>query len=931
MRDEHAILLVVLAIVVFIVYVMFTKKKDGFADLIDMQNEFIEERRQNYNSLGISLISSNTVGNLGTNTKPLLGTPDQVAIPEKGKLGTVIQDKFPMKAGRSGIFGFVEKCEAVKSADCSAFNDPSFGTNCGLCLEVGMNSQNEPAMGGMVLLPDDRGLVESNTPPGFIPDYVPTLGSCPAGKMVTTKAQCIKLTNELLCAKNASYQATPGCSQCYGDGTYFPVDPNTSNIGATITVVGNGILRFTETGYQELPNIKLGEAYTIHLQGKENTRLIFEVKPCTLAAGCTDAQVKKPISIAGYMSGDTLNGTTTVELGRLIITDSVTGRKPLTKGAQMVGDLDVRVIGPGFGKDSMTLIGTMPFTFLDTSSEEVSRCTAGPYVTTETAAAFLDSDPCYKKGSGPGNYNLECLQNTMDANGCLSEGKGYPKDSATAAKLLTDSNGKVRTIDNIANYIYEQAVITATGVDMAGNTLTLPEQSAASIFCTGIPITSPCDFGNKDTGPLTVACIDYLWKNTGSAGALGPTYDRFSQASSLFSKGKGPRFCQSTGTLAPVDDKGKTNTANLEYWQGLGGVKAVKAAMAQVHLDANSGMDDENVKDAILQCYGTTLAQRPRASSVASSGCKYKCGTNIQKIRLTQTNGDYFLQCGQLAVYNSTGDNVAVSPTVAISGTDGIQGWSMTTAAMNNGKMVPNIGFLSKSRGAYVTMDLGTTMDIISIVYYSTTAGVIQNWSAGLKIEALDSNGNVLFSKGITKIADYTVFDLRDANANVNECMKCEIKTGKQVYWIARGSYGPEYSLIKDDAIQVCSSLGGKVATMQQINTAIANGMNPCASGWVKTSAQGSYMNATANYTYTDTSTPICSAAADPSGLPPISPSGNPQLSGAWCYGKRPVGDSTVFDGTYHKVALDAYRPFFIRGFAPGIFTGPDNLPGNSI
>lgn len=928
MREEHAILLVILAILVFIVCIWFIKRKDGFTDLIDVQKEFIEERRQNYNSLGLGLISSNTVGNLGTDTRPLVGTPDQVAIPETGKLGNVIKDKFPMKPGKSGIFGFVEKCEAVKSADCSVFDDPTFGKNCGLCLEVGMNSQNEPSMGGMVLLPDDRKLVEyPNTPLGFLPDYVPTLGSCPAGKMVTTKAQCIKLTNEMLCAKNASYTATPGCSQCYGDGTYFPVDPNTA-MGKTnpkISVIGNGILRFIETGYQDIPNIKLGgEPYEIYLKGKENTRLTFDVKPCTIAAGCSEAQVRKPVTIAGSLTGEILNGDTTFELGRLIITDSVTGRKPLTKGAVKVGDLDVRVMGPGFGKDSMTLIGSMPFTFLDTSSEEVSKCSTGPYVTTATAAAFLESDPCYKTGTGPGKYSMECLQNTMDANGCFSAGKGYPKDPASAAKLLTDEKGKARTIDEIANYIYEQAVITSTGVNLAGNTLTLPEQSSASLFCTGVPITSPCDFGNKDTGPLTLACIDYLWKNTGSSKALGPTYDRFSQASSLFSKGKGPRFCQSSGTLAPVDDTGNVNTQTLEYWQGLGGVKAVKAAMAQVHLDANSEMGDDDKREALLQCYGTSLANRPPASSAVASGCKYSCGSPIQKVRLTKTNDDGTkLQCGQLAIYNSTGENVALASTVVVTGTDGSAGsWNSTTAQINDGKMYPHFGFIAKSPKAYVMLDLGTTMDIISVVYYSTTAGAIQNWSIGLMVEALDSNDNVLFTKTIETAADYQVFNLRSGSADPG-CMACENNTGKQVYWIARGAYGPEYSLVMDDAIQTCASLGAKVATQQQINAAVTKGLDQCASGWVKTGAS-SYNNFTPN-------SANCGSAVDEGNLPSVSPPGNPILSGAWCYGKKPSGDSLVFGGAYRKIALDAYRPFFIRGFAPGIFTGPLDMPGNSV
>ena len=927
MREEHAIFMVIgIIIVVLIATFIYRKSKDGFTGT---QEDYVAGQQRNYNPLGAALISSKTEGNLGTNTRPLLGTHVDVPTPEMGQFHQEIDDRFPLKDGKSGIFSIIEKCEAVKNTDCSAFDDPAFKENCGMCLDIGENSQHEATMGGLVLLPDDRKFADDAAIGNFIPDYAPTLGKCPANKMVSTKAQCLRLKKELECAKNASYDI-PGCSQCYADGTYFPVDPGTRQFEASLVLVGNGLLNFQEVGYQQFDGIQLSDTpYTIYLKGPEGTRLGFGIFPCTHPQAkvqklkCTDDQLYKPPALAGYITGDTANGEMSVDIARIIYIDQNTNRKPLTKGAKKVNDVDVRVMGPGFGKDMGVFWAKNPFTFMDTTSQEASRCQAGPYVTQKESAALLDSDPCYKKGSGPGKYSLECLQNTMDANGCFPEGKGYPKDPATAASLME----KASTINDIANYIYEQAIITSTGNSMAGEKLTVPQISAASVFCTGREITSPCDLGNKDSGPLTIDCIDYLWKNEGDGKSFGSTYSRASQASGLFKAGNTPRFCQSSGTLAPVGEDGKPNNANITFWQQKGGVDAVKAIMREIHADANSEMMDDDKEAAILQCYGASLARRPKPTSSKSEGCNFQCGTAVRKVRIRQTNPDYFLQCGQIAIYNSVGDNVAIGKIPSGSPA----GWSTQMGAVNNGKMLPNIGYLSAERGTsqQLTIDLKETVDVISIVYYATTAGIIQNWSATVVLDTLDEKDSVIDSRPMNTAANFHVFNYRKSGANP-ECLKCEVKSGKQIYWVARGSSGPEYSHVKDDADQICRDFGGRIATVQQLGNAIATGIDPCVSGWANAGPNGPLVNAKATYTYSDTGTAICNVP-DASGINPVSPDGSPQLSGVWCYGKKPAGDSSRFDGQYRKAQMDAYRPYFIRAHAPGIYTGPDSMPGNTI
>ena len=73
---------------------------------------------------------------------------------------------------------------------------------------------------------------------------------------------------------------------------------------------------------------------------------------------------------------------------------------------------------------------------------------------------------------------------------------------------------------------------------------------------------------------------------------------------------------------------GKENAANLKMWKKLGGVAAVKSAMTQLHMNANSDLLTEDAKkEFVLQCYGVVPNPRPKYTtsfksdmSVASAG-----------------------------------------------------------------------------------------------------------------------------------------------------------------------------------------------------------------------------------------------------------------------------------------------------------------------
>jgi hypothetical protein len=580
-----------------------SQNNEGF----DNHKEFVLRQHKQFNDIGITIDAKKNTGILGNTANKLLNTFE-------------FPNNTPLNSKRDGLWSTIDKCEAVKTSDCNIFDDPEFQNKCGICLDIGKNSDNVPATGGMVLLEEDRATSEESTSSNYLPDYKPTVGSCPAGKMVSTKAQCLKLKRQILCRKNSSYNLE-GCSQCYSDTTYSIIDPETSPGVVTghgeILIVGRGRLTIQETGFPNRSGIALHPTnpYKLTIKGKESDRIKFILEPAP-ASGDDDPDVPY---MSGLLNGPTYSGTFSSDLRRIVLVDESTGRKPRTYGKDTIDGITVTKMAPGFEKDKANIIAIIPFTFVETSMEESSMCKDAPFITTKASAEFLESDPCYKKGSGPGKFSLECLQGIWDDNGCNASGRGYPGNAVGAAALMTASNGSFLSLNDIANLIYSKALITSTGVDETGKTQEMKDWSEASVFCTGREITSPCDTPSKNTGPLSPECIIHLWNNQsskktwkGTADPIGPTYS-MPEAVSLFSEGPVDRSCQATGTLSPVDPAGKKKRDIIRYWQGQGGVNNVKTVMANLHRAANAQrVADDQLAPYFKQCYGDIpFAARP--------------------------------------------------------------------------------------------------------------------------------------------------------------------------------------------------------------------------------------------------------------------------------------------------------------------------------
>jgi hypothetical protein len=220
---------------------------------------------------------------------------------------------------------------------------------------------------------------------------------------------------------------------------------------------------------------------------------------------------------------------------------------------------------------------------------------------------------------------------------------------------MTGKDGSFLSLNDIADLVYNKALITSTGIDDEGKKQSIKDWSDASVFCTGREITSPCDVENKNSGPLPPECIIHLWNNQsskktwqGKDDPIGPTYYN-SNSVSLFKEGPVLRSCQATGTLSPIDPEGNKKRDVIKYWQKQGGVNKVKRVMADLHRAANAQRtSDDQLSPYFKQCYGDIqMAPRPPTKfSIQNNKLPetYKIARNnvlVQSLAMTQ---DYKLQ-----------------------------------------------------------------------------------------------------------------------------------------------------------------------------------------------------------------------------------------------------------------------------------------------
>jgi len=561
MRKYALLLLIIITISILILF----RTSDNFSNGSTSgkkHSDFVNDRLKTFGNIGINLIASSNDGILGESANPIAKTfqyPDQD----------------PLFKKRSNLFKQIDTCEAIKTVNCSAFDNPDFSLDCGICLDIGKNSKGAAVMGGLVLLPGDKEVQRKNVKENTIPDYKPTVGFCPIKKMVSTKAECLRLQRELLCKKNNSFDVDK-CSQCSTSADFSVIDtlqqPDIINNSGILVLIGSGSLNIIEQG-GETKNVVLSNKPTrFPIKGPEGTRVVLELK---------DTGSGSPF-VAGYITGIVYKGDFKTDLLALAISDQVTGRKPRILGATKVNKFPVKKMGLGYGKKTMSAVLVIPFSFVEPTMEEVKLCKNGPFLTKSASAQQIKSSPCFQKDSGPGKYSQACLQEIWLANSCNESGQGFPTDSVKAAFLMADSSGGLRSTNDISNFIYKKAVTSITRFDENGKLKSIANWNTDSMFCLGRPIKSTCDF--LAPGPRDNDCIVYLWKD--------------------MSQGN---WCTNNGSMSPLNPDGSRNIANIQFWKTFGDQGPIRSAMNDMFNQARNQENNKNKNGIYMtKCFGQT-------------------------------------------------------------------------------------------------------------------------------------------------------------------------------------------------------------------------------------------------------------------------------------------------------------------------------------
>ena len=553
-----------LLIVIIVFLLILFRTSDNFASgSTDEKNhsDFVTDRHKTFSNIGMNLISSSNDGIFGGSANAIAKTfqyPDQD----------------PLFKKRSNLFRQIDICEAIKTVNCGAFDNPDFSLDCGMCLDIGKNSKGAAVMGGLVLLPGDKEVQRKNVKENTIPDYMPTVGFCPIKKMVSTKAECLRLQRELLCKKNNSFDVDH-CSQCSTSAEFSVIDskdqPDIINNSGILVFIGSGKLNVIEQGGPRKDDITLSNKPTrIPITGPEGTRVTLEL---------TDTGTGSAF-VAGYITGIVYKGDYKTDLGAIVITDQVTGRKPRITGATKVNKFPVKKMGFGFGKTTMSAVLIIPFSFVEPTMEEVKLCKNGPFLTKAASAQQVKSSSCFQPDSGPGKYSQACLQEIWLANSCNESGSGFPNNSVKAAFLMADNTGALRSTNDISNFIYKRAVTSITRYDENGNLKSIADWNTDSMFCLGRPIKSTCDF--LAPGPRDDDCIVYIWTDMSKS-----------------------NWCTNNGSLSPLNPDGSRNKEKIQSWKTFGDERSIRAAMDDVFTQAR---DQENSKNKtgiyLTKCFG---------------------------------------------------------------------------------------------------------------------------------------------------------------------------------------------------------------------------------------------------------------------------------------------------------------------------------------
>lgn len=583
-------------------------KQDGFVDIpVPGHQEFVKESADKFNQLTNMInLTDPAVPITPSGAKDMKdATGNVILTPSSTSFDILIKSDNPLPEVLPDTLELSKKCESAENT-CAAFDDPTFQKYCGMSFDRdAIGSDGKPRSGGgMFVSPTDRSAlltrfkeVKDTGMEPYDPYKVarPTIGQSKPGTFALTKDQCMVVKEKVDCETKQTFQSA-NCAQCYTSRSFSRVGPEATRIGATLLLTGNGTVSIRSTHKSISMDEKL-------MTGNSTTEVTL---PGDSEGVVLDITVKNapspPTFIAGYLQAETARGVFKMDIGRLIQSDKVTNAKPRLSGTKTINGFRCMSMVPGTGKTTMTLSLLIPFSFINMYETDALTCDNGPLITKADSAIFLESDPCFSKDSKPGNYKLECLQDRWVSLGGSQKGTGYPSDLAKANAI--QKNGGDLDIDTILDTLGTKMRRAITGKDEAGKALSIAEWNEVSMWGLGIPIESPCDGAENQSGSLTRDCLSYLYMNKGIHSHTGPTYTLPPNESASMKDQSVPNtYCQPGTEMDPATDAGLAFANRIQ-----GGIEGVKKKYDEIHRTANDNtIPNQQRQDAVKKCYGVQL------------------------------------------------------------------------------------------------------------------------------------------------------------------------------------------------------------------------------------------------------------------------------------------------------------------------------------
>ena len=588
----------------------------------------------------------------------------------------------------SSVLAKIKFCEALKGSGedvCTALDNPAYA-ECGVCLKAGTDSSDKPTVGGLYFAQYDRqsqALLQANVDPMF-QNLKPTIGKCAnIHNFVTTGDRCRKRRQQMLCeATNGLPAMSPdtnnNCSQCVEQGLTFlyrGAKSNQFNVNLYVIADGNVFVQYKKDGSYVpcLYNAGIGspafDNTDLALSGDRNhigdpkyggaPKNLLPVGPRLIVFGLVGVKENDGIALRNDRNYsqvlaaqwndktkrtvpfyESIVNKDKVQLSGTINSTKVTNTVSATDLANFkVGTPTVRSVD--YNASSFDLNLVIPgFLGEPDYDEDAALCPSSALLGTPTSMTMMKSNPCFTENPNA-PLTQKCVSNLFLAVGGTVFGTGYPVNQAKTDDLLSKLSAQ-NSLDAVLNYLNGQFNIANTGQDANGRDLDIDSVNAASKFMLGIEIRSPCDI-NSETGPLTNACLQFLYDNKGVGKNEGQTYEsNFGQFSS---------YCTIKGTISPTKPDGSANTQAIQQAKAQGGVRAVQKFYSKIYTMANTAANAANagqVMDALGACYGIVVPQQVAGKTacdlkvIAEYDIMKKPVNNTQMTRMTIENNSEF-------------------------------------------------------------------------------------------------------------------------------------------------------------------------------------------------------------------------------------------------------------------------------------------------